>query len=66
VDWPLAAGMVVDDLAIGQLIGLRDGQDLVTEFTCMPSGPALDESAPYLVSAAIAVAAASTIRALPR
>ena len=56
-DWPLAAGMVVDDLAIGQLIGLRDGQDLVTEFARMPSGPAWTSPAPYLVSAAIAVAA---------
>ena len=56
-DWPLAAGMVVDDLAIGQLIGLRDGQDLVAEFACMPSGPAWTSPAPYLVSAAIAVAA---------
>jgi LuxR family transcriptional regulator, maltose regulon positive regulatory protein len=56
-DWPLAAGMVVDDLAIGQLIGLRGGQDLVAEFARMPSGPAWTSPAPYLVSAAIAVAA---------
>jgi len=56
-DWPLAAGLVVDDLAIGQLIGPRDDQDLVTEFARMPSGPAWTSPAPYLVSAAAAVAA---------
>ena len=55
-DWPLAAGMVVDELAIGDwLIGAR-GQ-LVAEFARMPSGPAWTSPAPYLVSAAIAVAA---------
>ena len=56
-DWPLAAGMVVDDLAIGQLIGLRGGQDLVAEFAaCLPARPGR-RPAPYLVSAAVAVAA---------
>ena len=37
-DWPLAAAVVVDELAIGQLIDPRDGQRLAGEFTGLPSG----------------------------
>jgi LuxR family transcriptional regulator, maltose regulon positive regulatory protein len=56
-DWPLAAGMVVEELAIGQLIEPPDGRDLAGEFAGMPPGQAWTESAPYLVSAAVALAA---------
>jgi len=56
-DWLLAAAMVVDELAIGQLIEPRDGQRVAGEFAAMPSGPAWPEPAPYLVTAALALAA---------
>jgi len=56
-DWPLAAAMVIDELAIGQLIEPRDGQRLAEKFAGMPSGQAWTEPAPYLVSAAVALAA---------
>jgi len=56
-DWPLAAAMVVDELAIGQLIDPGDGQRLAAEFAGLPSGRAWTEPAPYLVTAALALAA---------
>jgi LuxR family transcriptional regulator, maltose regulon positive regulatory protein len=56
-DWPLAAGMVVDELAVGQLIDPCGGQRLAGEFAGMPPGRAWTEPAPYLVTAALALAA---------
>ena len=56
-NWPLAAGMVVDGLAIGQLITPRAGQLLAAEFADMPPGRAWTEPAPHLVTAATALAA---------
>ena len=56
-DWPLAAAMVVDDLAIGQLIEPGDGPCLAGEFASMPSAQAWATPAPYLVVAALALAA---------
>ncbi len=56
-DWPLAAAMVVDELAIGQLTDPRDGQRLAGEFTGLPSGQDWAEPAPYLVCAALALGA---------
>jgi LuxR family maltose regulon positive regulatory protein len=56
-DWPLAAAMVVDELAIGQLIEPSDGQRLAEGFAGMPSGRAWAEPAPYLIAAAVALAA---------
>ena len=56
-DWPLAAAVVVDELAIGQLIDPRDGQRLAGEFTGLPSGQDWAEPAPHLVSAALALGA---------
>ena len=56
-DWPLAAAMVVDELAIGQLADPRDGQRLAGEFTGLPSGQDWAEPAPYLVSAALTLGA---------
>jgi LuxR family maltose regulon positive regulatory protein len=56
-DWPLAASMVVDGLAIGEIIEQRGGQPLADEFARMPHGEAWPEPQPYLVSAAIALSA---------
>ena len=55
-DWPLAAAMVIDELAIGQLIEPGDGQRLAEEFAAMPPGRAWAEPAPYLVAAVVALA----------
>ena len=56
-DWQLAAGMVIDELAIGQLIEPRDGQCLAREFMSMRPGQAWTQPAPLLVTAALALAA---------
>jgi LuxR family transcriptional regulator, maltose regulon positive regulatory protein len=56
-DWLLAAGIVVDELAIGQLIEPRARPRLAAELAGLPSGQAWTEPAPYLVSAALALAA---------
>jgi LuxR family transcriptional regulator, maltose regulon positive regulatory protein len=56
-DWSLAAGMVVDDLAIGQIMQPRDGQRLAAEFASLPSREAWTTPSPHLVSAALALAA---------
>jgi LuxR family maltose regulon positive regulatory protein len=54
-DWPLAARLAIDDLAIVQLLKPRGGQHLADQFASMPSGQAWTEPAPYLVSAALAL-----------
>jgi LuxR family maltose regulon positive regulatory protein len=56
-DWPLAAAMAVDDLAIGPIMEPRDGQCLTGEFASMPSGQSWTSPQPYLVSAAMALSA---------
>jgi LuxR family maltose regulon positive regulatory protein len=56
-DWPLGACMVIDDLAFDEIIEPRDDQRLTGEFASMPSGEAWTRSQPYLVSAAMALAA---------
>jgi LuxR family maltose regulon positive regulatory protein len=56
-DWPLAASLVIDNLAIGQILKPRDGQRLAGQFASMPSGQAWTEPAPHLVSAALALSA---------
>jgi LuxR family maltose regulon positive regulatory protein len=56
-DWPLAARMTIDGLAIGEIIEPRGGRCLADEFAAMPYGEAWTEPAPYLVSAAIALSA---------
>jgi LuxR family maltose regulon positive regulatory protein len=56
-DWPLAAAMVVDDLAIGQVMEPRDGERLAGEFAALPCGEAWTTPSPYLVSAALALGA---------
>ena len=56
-DWPLAAGMVIDQLAIGELIEPRGGQCLAGEFAGMPLGQAWTGPQPHLISAAMALSA---------
>ena len=56
-DWPLAAAVVVDELAIGELAERGTGHPLAAEFAAMPADRAWMEPAPYLVAAALALAA---------
>jgi LuxR family maltose regulon positive regulatory protein len=56
-DWPLAADMVIDQMAIGQIIEPRGGRCLAEEFAGMPSGQAWTSPQPYLISAAVALSA---------
>jgi len=56
-DWPLAADLVVDELAIGELTERGAGHPLAAEFAAMPADCAWAEPAPYLVAAALALAA---------
>jgi LuxR family transcriptional regulator, maltose regulon positive regulatory protein len=56
-DWQLAAAMVIDQQAIGQLIEPRDSHPLAEEFAGMPAGQAWTGPQPYLVAAAVALAA---------
>src|SRR5512142_2878622 len=49
--------MVIDQLAIGELIEPRDGQRLAEEFMSMPPGRGWTQPAPLLVAAALAFAA---------
>ena len=56
-DWQLAAGLVVNGLAVGEIIEPRDGQCLAGEFAHMPDGGAWTGIQPYLVAAAAALAA---------
>ena len=56
-DWQLAASIVIDDLAIGEIIETRGGPCLADEFAGMPHGGAWSGPQPYLVSAAVALSA---------
>ena len=56
-DWPLAASMVIDGLAISEIIEPRGGRSLAAEFAGMPHSEAWTAPQPYLVSAAAALAA---------
>jgi len=56
-DWQLAASMVIDGLAIGEIIEPRGGRSLAGEFASMPYGEAWTEPQPYLVLAAVALSA---------
>ena len=56
-DWQLAASLVVDGLAISEIIEPRDGQSLAREFARMPNGGAWTGPQPYLAAAAAALAA---------
>ena len=56
-DWPLAAGIVIDGLAVSEIIEPRGGGPLAGEFRGMPHSDAWTEPQPYLISAAAALAA---------
>ncbi len=55
-DWQFASAVVVDTLAIGQIIGRGCGQSLAEEFAAMPECETWDTPQPYLVCAAVALA----------
>jgi LuxR family transcriptional regulator, maltose regulon positive regulatory protein len=57
-DWPLAARVAVDGLAVGELLEPHDGRSLASEFQGMPHGTAWAEPQPHLVGAAAALSAA--------
>jgi LuxR family transcriptional regulator, maltose regulon positive regulatory protein len=59
-DWPLAATLVIDDLAVGQVLAPRGDQALAEEFASMPPGQAWTEPEPYLVRAAAELSAGQT------
>jgi LuxR family transcriptional regulator, maltose regulon positive regulatory protein len=54
-DWPLAARLVIDDLAIGKVIEPWGDPPMAGRFAGMPSGRSWTEPGPYLVSAAVAL-----------
>jgi LuxR family transcriptional regulator, maltose regulon positive regulatory protein len=56
-DWPLAASIVIDGLAIGEIIEPRGSPSLADEFRNMPPGQTWTGPAPHLISAAVALAA---------
>ena len=56
-DWPLAASVVIDQLAIGEIIEPRGSPGLAGEFGGMPPSRAWTEPQPYLISAAVALSA---------
>ena len=56
-DWQLAASIVVDQLAIGEIIQPRGSPSLAGEFRSMPHGQAWAGPQPHLVSAAVALSA---------
>lgn len=55
-DWQLAARMVINGLAITEIMGPQRGQPLAGEFSGMPHSEVWDEHHPYLVSAAASLA----------
>ena len=56
-DWPLAARMVIDALAISQVIRPRGSPSLADVFQSMPQREGWNEPQPYLVCAAVALSA---------
>ena len=57
-DWPFAARIALDELAIGQLIESRGNRSLAASFRRMPAEPAWTQPQPLLVEAAIELSAA--------
>ncbi len=57
-DWPFAAGIVLDELAIGQLIEPRGNQSLADEFRRMPPDLTWAEPQPLLALAALELSGA--------
>ena len=56
-DWQLAASIVIDQLAIGEIIEPRGSPSLAGEFAGMPHGRPWTGPQPHLVSAAVALSA---------
>ena len=56
-DWPLAARMVINELAISEIVEPTGSPSLADEFVSMPIDAAWTEPQPYLVSAAVALSA---------
>jgi LuxR family maltose regulon positive regulatory protein len=56
-DWQLAASMVIDGLAISEIIQPRGSPSLASEFGGMPPGRAWAGPQPHLVCAAVALSA---------
>ncbi len=56
-DWQLAASMIIDGLAISEIIEPRGSRPLAGEIRSMPHGEAWIEPQPWLVSAAVALSA---------
>ena len=52
-DWPLTAGMMVDEFAVGQLIDARGDQPLAETFQRMPRDDGWTQPQPWLILAAI-------------
>ena len=52
-DWPFAARIALDELAIGQLIEPRGNRSLAERFRRMPAGSAWTQAHPLLVEAAL-------------
>jgi LuxR family maltose regulon positive regulatory protein len=55
-DWQLAARMVIDGLAITEIMEPQRGHSLAGEFLSMPHSEVWDEPQPYLISAAASLA----------
>jgi LuxR family transcriptional regulator, maltose regulon positive regulatory protein len=55
-DWQLAAGIVVGELAVGQLTEARGDHPLADQFTQMPSTRTWTRPEPFLVTAALSLA----------
>src|SRR5580704_6597769 len=55
-DWQLAARMVINGLAITEIMRPQRGQSLAGEFVSMPDSEVWDEAHPYLISAAASLA----------
>jgi LuxR family transcriptional regulator, maltose regulon positive regulatory protein len=55
-DWPLAAGVVVGEMAVGQLIEARGDHPLADQLAQMPSARTWTRPEPFLVAAALALA----------
>ncbi len=55
-DWQLAASLVIDGLAITEIIEPPRGQSLANEFLGMPDSEVWDAPQPYLVSSAASLA----------
>ncbi len=54
-DWQLAASMVIDGLAVSEIIDPGRGHSLAEEFAGMPDGETWSAPQPYFVSAAVAL-----------